>query len=118
MNLRPTMRVLLHNILTLAIIPGPSQPKDLDSFLVPVVDMLHKLETGSIACASWRPKSSRADGVDARDASKGGEAFTLRAVCLAVLGDTPASSKCGKWLGCNAYHPCRRCTLEGVRRQQ
>jgi hypothetical protein len=43
-NLPPNERVKKENLLISAIIPGPSQPKDFNSFLRPIVDELKMLE--------------------------------------------------------------------------
>lgn len=46
MNLPHHLRVKHENILTPAIIPGPKQPWDLDSFLQPLVDELAAMRRG------------------------------------------------------------------------
>lgn len=43
-NLPPTIRVKKENLLISAIIPGPNQPKDFNSFLRPIIDELKVLQ--------------------------------------------------------------------------
>jgi hypothetical protein len=43
-NLSPTIRVKKENLLISAIIPGPNQPKDFNSFLRPIIDELKLLQ--------------------------------------------------------------------------
>jgi hypothetical protein len=43
-NLKPENRVKQNNLLIGALIPGPSAPGDLNSFLRPVIDELKELE--------------------------------------------------------------------------
>jgi hypothetical protein len=43
-NLSPTIRVKKENLLISAIIPGPNQPKDFNSFLRPIIDELKILQ--------------------------------------------------------------------------
>lgn len=45
-NLPPAERVKPENIITVAVIPGPNEPKRLNSFLLPIVEQLIVLETG------------------------------------------------------------------------
>lgn len=45
-NLPPEERFKRENLLLLGLIPGPQQPKDLDSFLRPLVNELKMLQTG------------------------------------------------------------------------
>ena len=42
-------RYLTENFLPLGLCPGPSQPKDLDSFLIPFIDELKLLDKGVLA---------------------------------------------------------------------
>jgi hypothetical protein len=42
-NLPPEKRVLKENLLITSIIPGPKEPKDLNSFMKPIVDELNEL---------------------------------------------------------------------------
>ena len=43
-NLAPEVRVKKDNFLIGAIIPGPKEPKDFNSFLAPIVSELQELE--------------------------------------------------------------------------
>jgi len=85
------------NFLPLGICPGPSQPKDLDSFLGPFLEELKLLE----------------DGVPAYDAYTESE-FLLKAHLVLVTGDTTGISKLLHLSGHVAKHPCRACTSAGT----
>lgn len=79
------------------IIPGPKKPKDLDTFLRPLVDELTKLDCG----------------IEAFDANTG-RTFMLRAWVTMVTGDGPAVAEVmGLKRPGNAYRPCRYCTIKG-----
>ena len=83
------------------IIPGPKKPKDINSFLRPLVDELIALENGQIT---------------AIDGDTGKE-FVLRAHVLIVTADGPAAADAmGMKSPGNAYRPCRMCTISGVMR--
>ena len=73
LNLPPEECYKVVNILASMIIPGPKKPKNLDSFLRPLVDELKQLDYG----------------VKAFDANMGQE-FILRAWVTMVTGDGPA----------------------------
>ena len=45
-NLPPDQRFKKENVLFLGVIPGPNQPKDIDSFLRPLVNELKELQAG------------------------------------------------------------------------
>src|SRR5579871_1746895 len=83
------------------VIPGPKKPKDINSFLRPLVDELITLDNGDITAV---------DGDT-------GEEFTLHAHVLMVTGDGPAvADAMGMKSPGNAYRPCRMCEITGVRR--
>lgn len=46
MNLPPEERYKDENVMILALIPGPNEPLDIDSFLLPIVKELMALQTG------------------------------------------------------------------------
>ena len=97
-NFSPLTRFRLNNILCLGVIPGPRAPKDIDSFLVPLVDELMLL----------------AQGIKAFDRSDS-EFFDLRAHLIKVFGDMPAMAKLMWMKGHNAIKPCRMCNIYGLR---
>lgn len=99
-NLDPTIRNRLENVLCVGVIPGPRQCKDLNSFLVPLVDELLELE-GGVKCGGFSP-----EGV--------GYDFVFHAFILIVFGDIPALSKVLMMKGHNALTPCRACYFQGV----
>jgi hypothetical protein len=97
LNLPPEERVKVDNILASMIIPGPKKPKDLDTFLRPLVDELKQLDSG----------------VEALDANTG-RTFMLRAWVTMVTGDGPAVAEVmGFKRPGNAFRPCRTCTIKG-----
>jgi hypothetical protein len=97
-NLPPELRYKLVNILCAGVIPGPKEPKDMDSFLAIIVDELLEL----------------ARGVSAYNRHKG-EVFSLRAYLILVFGDMPAIAKLMRMKGPNGISPCRACRIQGVR---
>jgi Transposase family tnp2 len=82
--------------LPLGLCPGPSQPKDLDSFLIPFLEELKLLEIGVPAYDGHTQTT-----------------FTLKAHVVLITGDTPAVSKLFHLSGHNAKHPCRACKIKG-----
>ena len=74
-NLPPEIRFHLEHIICLGVIPGPSKPKDMCSFLYPLIMELLKLERG----------------VSTYDISSDAQ-FVLRAFLILVFGDIPAVS--------------------------
>lgn len=97
-NLPPKIRFHLVNIICVGIIPGPKQPKDLDSFLIPLVDELLKLLQGISAYDAYRQRL-----------------FALRAYLILIFGDMPAVAKLMRMKGHNGLVPCRACNIQAVR---
>ncbi|KAB5587887.1 Transposase family Tnp2 protein [Ceratobasidium theobromae] len=100
-NLHPRIRNRLENVLCVGVIPGPKQCKDLNSFLVPLLDELLELESG-VEC----PVSPAPD--------REGYNFVFRAFVILIFGDIPAVTKMLMMKGHNARRPCRRCMISGV----
>ncbi|KAL1914100.1 uncharacterized protein VTP21DRAFT_1503 [Calcarisporiella thermophila] len=100
-NLPPKDRVKKRNLLISTLIPGPKQPKDLNSFLAPLVNELKLLEAG-VPCF---------DGLKNED-------FTLRAYTVFWSGDIPAISKLAGLTGTNSYRGCRFCMIRGTYQNQ
>jgi NTP pyrophosphatase (non-canonical NTP hydrolase) len=84
------------------VIPGPKQCKDLNSFLIPLIEELLELaegvESSKVAC----------DADDDNEAEAGGR-FWLRAFLILLFGDIPAVAKLLAMKGHNAVVPCRAC---------
>jgi hypothetical protein len=97
-NLPPQIRTRLENLICVGVIPGPHQPKDIESFLVPLDD----------ECAIL------ADGVRTLDASSRNH-FDLHAYIIFEDGDIVAIEKLLNIKGHNAVYPCRSCKIQGVR---
>ena len=85
------------NFLPLGLSPGPSSPKDMDSFLVPFLDELESLN----------------DGVPAYDAHTE-SVFTLKAHLVLITGDSPGIAKILHLKGHISKYPCRCCKLKGT----
>ncbi|CAG8453353.1 19249_t:CDS:2 [Gigaspora rosea] len=75
-NLPPEQRVKKENLLISTVIPGPKEPKDLNSFLFPAISELHEFEKG-IECSSVNYDNK----------------FILHGCVLSWSGDTPALTK-------------------------
>ena len=97
-NLPPEERSHDDNAICIGEVPGPEKPKDMDSFLYPVVQELLKLSVG----------------VQAYDVIEE-EIFILRAYLITIFGDIPAVSMLLRMKGHNARSPCRLCTIQGIR---
>ena len=97
-NLPPEERFHDNNAICIGEVPGPEKPKDMDSFLYPLVQELLKLSVGVRAY----------DAVDK-------EIFTLRAYLITVFGDIPAVSMLLWMKGHNGRSPCRLCMIQGIR---
>ncbi|CAE6456355.1 unnamed protein product, partial [Rhizoctonia solani] len=99
-NLPPEIRTHLKNVICVGAIPGPRQFKDLNSFLVPLLDELLHLESGV------NTYNHLASGVN--------HTFTLHAFLILAFGDIPALSKLAGFKGHNAFSPCRTCSITGI----
>jgi hypothetical protein len=97
-NLPPPVCFRLENIICIGVIPGPKAVKDIDSFLVPLVDELIQL----------------AEGVKTFDRSAS-KYFQFRAHLIKIFGDMPAIAKIMRMKGHNGIKPCRMCNITGVR---
>jgi hypothetical protein len=97
-NFPPEIRIKLASIFSLGIIPGPTAPKDYDSFLVPFVEEMLKL----------------ARGIRAWDAYAGFN-FMLHVYLLLVFGDMPALAKMLRLKSTNAVAACRACEIIALR---
>lgn len=96
-SLPPEVRTHLHNIICTGVIPGPHSPKDLNSFLQPLIDELLEL----------------AKGVGAVDVLRE-ELFILRAHLIPIFGDIPAITKALEFVGHNGRYPCRFCMIMAI----
>jgi hypothetical protein len=97
LNLPPTERAQLRNLIPLGVIPGPNQPRDFNSFLAPFVD----------ECAV------SAMGVETYN-SLTGAMFLLRHHPLIVCGDMQAIKHVEEIKGTGAVVPCRGCEMTGT----
>lgn len=92
-----TEQMRIENIIPFALIPGPNQPKDFNSFLFPL-----KLELDALAI-----------GVQAYD-SVPDELFQLHAYLVVAIGDMQAVKHFSCMKGPGAVHPCRVCNIKGI----
>lgn len=90
-------RYKVENFLSLGLCPGPSSPKDLDSFLRPFLREFKLLHRGVPA---WNAYSN--------------SQFLLKAHLVLVIGDTPVVSKMPHLSGHIVKRPCRVCHIEGA----
>lgn len=97
-SLPPTVRTHLENLICLGVIPGPRQPKDLASFLVPFDDECAQLAQG-VACFDCATQ----------------EIFPLHAYQLFQEGDIIAIEKFLGLKGHSSLCPCRSCLMRGCR---
>ena len=88
LNLPPSIRSKRRNMLLVGFTPGPNNPKDLDSFLWPLVEEMISLHDG--IQGSWNA------GVE--------EYFTLRAYITIVTADMPGREKLMRMKGKYKYH--------------
>lgn len=98
-NLSPRIRTRLENVICVGVIPGPRQCKDINSFLIPLLDELLELEQG-IAHTGVSPEGER-------------YAFIFHAFIILIFGDIPAITKLLFMKGHNGFSPCRACYIEG-----
>jgi hypothetical protein len=113
-NLHPRVRTRLENVLCVGVIPGPTQCKDLNSFLIPLIDELMQLESG-VESSALKPEGDNVLEVeDKPETNEAGYNFVLRAFVILVFGDIPAVSKLLFVKGHNAFRPCRACYIPGV----
>ncbi|KAB5588019.1 Transposase family Tnp2 protein [Ceratobasidium theobromae] len=96
-NLPPEIRTHINNTLCVGLIPGPKSPKNLGSFLIPLVEELVELAAGTPAVDYLK-----------------GVVFSLRAHILDGFGDIPALSKMLELVGHNGRFPCRLCLIEAI----
>jgi hypothetical protein len=97
LNLPPEERTHTENLICIGVIPGPKSPKNLGSFLWPLVDELLQLASGVMAVDISTRKL-----------------FSLRAHLLAVFGDIPAITKLLEFVGHNGRYPCRFCLMSAI----
>ena len=98
LNLPPNMRSKANNIIIPLVIPGPSSPGNVESFVYVLYEELAKLSVGVWA---W----------DALTETY----FCLRVYLCGVLGDMLGSAKLSKMAGHMALYGCRFCTVRGAR---
>ena len=116
MNLPPDMRYKRRNVLFVGFVPGPNNPKDLDSFLFPLVQELLQLEKGlfnpqkthqlAMALIIWI-------GVTVYNCHRKAE-FILRAHICLVTGDMPGRAKLQCFKGNRASRYCSYCMAMAV----
>jgi hypothetical protein len=98
LNLPPNMRSKATNIIIPLVIPGPSSPGNVESFVYVLYEELAKLSVG----------------VWTKDALSG-QFFLLKVFLCGVLGDMLGSAKLSKMAGHMALHGCHFCTVQGAR---
>jgi hypothetical protein len=97
-NLPIDERYKKENVLLLGVIPGPNQPKDLDSFLRPMIDEFKALQTGIPEVYNGYTQ----------------QYFTLRAFIPFVCADSKGQEALMGVTGLNSYRYCFYCNAWGV----
>ncbi|CEL54836.1 hypothetical protein RSOLAG1IB_11781 [Rhizoctonia solani AG-1 IB] len=108
-NLHPSLRLHLENLICVGVIPGPRQCKDMNSFLIPLIDELLELEKGVLSVQV--PTNTHADNFNP---DLPGLYFVLHAFLITLFGDIPAVSKLLCMKGHNAKSRCRICHVQGM----
>ena len=91
-NLPREVRFLVDNVIIVGIIPGPHEPpKNINSFLAPLVDELQDLWKGVFV------------NINANNL------VSIRAALICVSCDIPAARKVCGFVGHNAYQGCNKC---------
>ena len=97
LNLPPSIRYEKENMIQIGIIYGEEAPKDLYSFLQPLMNDLEALETTGM-------------NIVADD----GETYIVRVHCMLATGDGPAASKMMHHKGHQCAFGCRFCVIQGA----
>ncbi|KAG1463916.1 hypothetical protein G6F56_005190 [Rhizopus delemar] len=97
MNISPSERHARNNMITFTITPGPSKPKDLMSFLQPILDEVKEVGTNGFQ-------------VKKNDAI----VYDERAHIIGMTGDIPGVAELINHSGHGFYHGCRICDTLGV----
>ena len=95
-NLPPHLRYAPQNVMPLSFIPGPSQPKNLQSFLLPFVREMRRAADG--AMMRFHDETQR----------------LVRINLIGFTGDQPAICKTADLVGPNGKSPCRDCKIQGI----
>ncbi|KAE8216138.1 hypothetical protein CF319_g8951 [Tilletia indica] len=98
-NLPPTFRFKPDHQHVSLIVPGPSNPVNLESFLWPLCAEIAQL--GEQGAPTWDARTS--------------EWFRLRVHLGGVLADQPGSAKLSRLTGHSGLHGCRVCMMRAVR---
>ena len=98
LNLPPDMRSKANNIIIPLVIPGPSSPGNVESFIYVLYEELARLSVG----------------VWTKDALSG-NFFLLKVYLCGVLGDMLGSAKLSRMAGHMATYGCRFSTVQGAR---
>lgn len=96
-NYCPSERYHLRNMLHVVVIPGPNNPKYLNSFLLPFIQEIQNLSTNGVVLTMYDGKRT-----------------LLRVHLLFVLGDLSGIAKLCYLLGHNSNFPCRFCCIKGI----
>ena len=95
LNLPPSRRSKLANILPVVIVPGPNAPTDVVSFMEPLFQELEELHEGR-RVRLWNGKTEK-----------------IAVDLFFTEGDLQAMDKLTNLVGANGYCPCRYCTIFG-----
>lgn len=112
-SLPPDERFKTQNVLPVMMIPGPHQPRDLDSFLEP----LYEEARNAAMNGKWvvDPIGGSANPLGQLPHEDEKPVVMLQRWYLYLVGaDTPAAAKVMGMKGANAHCPCRVCMITGI----
>ena len=92
-NLLRTERFKMHNIILVGLIPGPKEPRSINTYLDIVVEDLRHLYKGVILHYPPSPSGK----------------IKVRAVLTSIVCDLPATRKVCEFLGVGANKGCSKC---------
>ncbi|KAE8257199.1 hypothetical protein A4X13_0g2516 [Tilletia indica] len=93
-NVPPELRFKRPHQYILAIVPGPLQPGDIESFFRPIAEELARLSLGAWTWDGYRK-----------------EWFLMKAFLVGVYADQPGSSKINRMTGTQGRRGCRFCMM-------
>jgi hypothetical protein len=101
-------------VLCVGVIPGPTQCKDLNTFLIPLIEELLQLEAG-VKSSTLKPEGNDTrEPEDKVEPNTNGYNFAQRAFLIIIFGDILAIAKLLFIKGHNTLTPCRACYIQGV----
>lgn len=82
-------------MITVAVLPGPNKPKNLDSFMLPIIDEIQQLSKYGM------------------NVTIGPDVYHSHVVLFLAGGDIPGAAELSGHTSHNAYYGCRICKVHG-----